>query len=180
MADEHDFATLTELGVVASMQPGFDASWGGPGELYEQRLGPGRARAMNRFGSLHRAGVALAFGSDSPVTELGGWAAVRAAVRHWQPAERLDTADAFAAGTLGGQRAGLTDDSGVIRRGWRADLAVWDVDGVELDPARGLPSCSEDSSLPACWVTMAGGRQIHGPDASGLPTHRPATTQAPE
>ena len=35
-----DLSTLAELGVVASVQPAFDALWGRPGELYEQRLGP--------------------------------------------------------------------------------------------------------------------------------------------
>ena len=180
MADEGDFATLQKLGVVASVQPGFDAAWGGAGELYDQRLGGDRSRAMNRFGSLHRAGVALAFGSDSPVTPIGGWATVSAAVRHSQPAERLGVADAFTAATLGGQRAGLTDDCGLIRPGWRADLAVWDVDEVELDPITGLPARPGDSRLPSCWATLAGGRQIHGPDDVGLPTHRPTPTQPPE
>jgi predicted amidohydrolase YtcJ len=180
MAAEADFPTLAELGVVASMQPGFDAAWGGPGELYEQRLGSDRSGAMNRLGSLHRSGVALAFGSDSPVIPLGGWEAVRAAVRHSQPAERLDVASAFVAATLGGQRAGLTEDSGLLQPGWRADLAVWDVDGVELDPMNGLPSCGGDDPLPACWVTMAAGRQIHGPADSGLPAHRTAADQPSE
>jgi predicted amidohydrolase YtcJ len=50
------------------MQPAFDAAWGKPGELYEQRLGPSRAQAMNRWGTLERSGVPLAFGTDSPVT----------------------------------------------------------------------------------------------------------------
>ena len=36
--------------------------------------------AMNPFAALHAAGVSLAFGSDAPVTPLGPWAAVRAAV----------------------------------------------------------------------------------------------------
>ena len=40
MISDADIATLAELGVVASMQPAFDAAWGKPGELYEQRLGP--------------------------------------------------------------------------------------------------------------------------------------------
>ena len=38
-----DLSTLAELGVVASVQPAFDALWGRPGELYEQRLGVSRA-----------------------------------------------------------------------------------------------------------------------------------------
>ena len=87
MVSDADMATLAELGVVASMQPAFDAAWGRPGELYEQRLGRSRAVAMNRFRSLERAGVRLAFGTDAPVTPLAGWATVRSAVRHWRPSE---------------------------------------------------------------------------------------------
>ena len=34
MAAEADFTTLATYGVTASMQPAFDAYWGGPGELY--------------------------------------------------------------------------------------------------------------------------------------------------
>ena len=52
-----DLSTLADLAVTASVQPAFDAEWGGPGELYEQRLGP-RAATMNPFGSLLRAGRA--------------------------------------------------------------------------------------------------------------------------
>ena len=47
MISEADIATLAELGVVSSVQPAFDAAWGKPGELYEQRLGQRRAREMN-------------------------------------------------------------------------------------------------------------------------------------
>ena len=32
---------------------------------------------MNPVRQLHRAGVALAFGTDAPVTPLAGWAMVR-------------------------------------------------------------------------------------------------------
>ena len=41
-----DLAAIAELGVVASVQPAFDAAWGAPGELYEQRLG--RTRSDDR------------------------------------------------------------------------------------------------------------------------------------
>ena len=40
-------AALGELGVTASMQPMFDALWGGADSLYAQRLGADRALPMN-------------------------------------------------------------------------------------------------------------------------------------
>ena len=50
MVAADDIATLARLGVAASMQPAFDALWGRPGELYETRLGSGRAQTMNPLG----------------------------------------------------------------------------------------------------------------------------------
>ena len=82
MATQEQMAVLGRLGVTASMQPMFDAYWGGDDSLYAQRLGADRARPMNAFASMNRAGVALAFGSDTPVTPFGPWAAVRAAAWH--------------------------------------------------------------------------------------------------
>lgn len=46
------------------------------------RLGAGRARTLNPYAALLRAGVPLAFGSDSPVTPLDPWGTVRAAAFH--------------------------------------------------------------------------------------------------
>ena len=167
MAAEADFAALAEYGVTASLQPAFDAFWGGPGELYEQRLGPARAAQMNRCGSLHRAGVPLAFGTDSPVTPVAGWETVRAAVRHWQPRERMTVEDAFTAATLGGHWATGVDNGGLLRPGWRADLAVWDVVG-SVTPS-GLPQLEASTPLPACAATVVAGRQIYGPAEWRLP-----------
>ena len=159
MISDADIATLAELGVVASMQPAFDAAWGKPGELYEQRLGSSRAQAMNRLGSLERLGVRLAFGTDSPVTPLAGWATVRAAVRHWQPNERMTVASAFDAATRGAHWAAFADNAGTIRAGALANLAVWDVcdDGLEGSPP--LPRL--ELGLPTCAATISAGQLIY-------------------
>ncbi|WP_375424984.1 amidohydrolase [uncultured Friedmanniella sp.] len=159
MVDPADLATLADLGVVASVQPAFDASWGGPGELYEQRLGE-RAVGMNPFGDLHRAGVALALGTDAPVTPLAGWATVRAAVQHWRPDQRLDVPTAFDAATRGAHRAARDDASGRLEVGARADLAVWDVDGELVDAASGLPRLEAGDPLPDCAATLGSGRVL--------------------
>jgi predicted amidohydrolase YtcJ len=160
MITEADIATLAELGVVASMQPAFDAAWGKPGELYEQRLGPNRARAMNRLGTLQRCGVPLAFGTDSPVTPLAGWATVRAAVQHWQLAERLSVASAFDAATRGGHWAAFADNAGTIRVGAVANLAVWDVGDAVLAGRAPLPRL-DAGALPTCVATISRGRLIY-------------------
>jgi predicted amidohydrolase YtcJ len=150
-------AVLAELGVVASVQPAFDAAWGFPGGLYDQRLGQ-RRETMNPFASFERAGVRLAFGSDSPVTPMAPWGGVRAAVRHSNPDERLDVHSAFAAATSGGHAAAGHTGDGVLSPGKAATYAVWDVTGGLRD---GLPDLREDRRLPECVRTVVAGRLIY-------------------
>ncbi len=64
MADQSAIDRLAKYSVSVSVQPGFDAAWGQPGGLYEQRLG-GRSQTMNPFASFYASGVPIAFGSDS-------------------------------------------------------------------------------------------------------------------
>jgi predicted amidohydrolase YtcJ len=151
-------ATLARLGVVASVQPAFDAAWGGPDELYVQRLGVARAAPMNPFGSMHRAGVVLAFGSDSPVTPLDPWGGVRAAVHHHNPDERLSARVAFAAHTQGGHRARGDDEAGLLVAGSLASYAVWD---TEPDPSTGLPFLDGAVAAPRCLRTVVAGAVAH-------------------
>ena len=144
--------------MTASVQPAFDAEWGARGELYEQRLGFERSRRMNPFGSLRRAGVPLAFGTDAPVTPIAGWATVRAALEHSRPEERMSLVDAFAAATEGGHAAAGEPGAGALQIGRRAAVAVWDVTGFELDPA-GLPRLPPDRE-PRCLALALGDRLI--------------------
>jgi predicted amidohydrolase YtcJ len=177
MVSPDDVVTLGELGVTASMQPMFDHLWGGSDSLYAQRLGAERATPMNAFASLNRAGVALAFGSDAPVTALGPWAAVRAAAHHHTESERITVRAAFNAHTRGGWRAARRDEGGVIALGAPASLAVWDVPGDLLvqtpdarvaawstDPRAGVPQLPDlhpDVDLPTCVMTIVHGVVAH-------------------
>src|ERR1700733_16203641 len=98
-------ANVASWGVMASMQPNFDAHWGGREGMYARRLGIDRARRLNPFALLASQGVALAFGSDAPVTGLDPWATIRAAVNHHNPDSSISSRAAFAAATRGGWRA---------------------------------------------------------------------------
>ncbi|HEY0359209.1 MAG TPA: amidohydrolase family protein [Mycobacteriales bacterium] len=167
---------LAEYGVVASVQPGFDAAWGGPDGMYAERLGAERAAALNPFAALATAGVPIAFGSDAPVTPLGPWEAVRAAVYHRTPEHRLSARAAFTAHTRGGWRAVRTDDTGILVPGAPAQLAVWSAGELVVaaadervarwstDPASGvlgLPDLTPGTPLPTCLRTVVGGTTVY-------------------
>ena len=174
LTDDH-IAALAELGVTASMQPMFDGLWGGPGGMYEQRLGAERAAGMNRFADLISAGVLVTFGSDAPVTDLGPWAAVRAAVHPANPGQGISTRAAFGAHTRSGWRAIGRPDVGTLAPGAPAHLAIWDVADIVVqapdervaawstDPRSGtpgLPALGPDLPLPRCLRTVVHGRTV--------------------
>ena len=144
-------ATLGRLGVVASVQPAFDARWGGSSGLYTDRLGSGRSLASNPLARLAAAGMVLAFGSDAPVTPLAPWEGVRAALRHHAPGSRLQPAAAFAAHTAGGWAAARRP-GGTLEAGAPAFLAVWDTGA--------FPDLAAGAAAPRCLRTVAGGRTI--------------------
>jgi predicted amidohydrolase YtcJ len=143
------------------VQPAFDAAWGGPRELYEQRLGD-RAATMNPFASMLRAGVPVAFGTDAPVTPVAGWQMVADAVHHSRPDERVDVPEAFACATVAGYAAGGDDSAGVLAPGRSANLAVWEVERDLLDPTTGLPRLEPGDPLPICAATVVEGWAAHG------------------
>ncbi|MEU6804535.1 amidohydrolase [Streptomyces neyagawaensis] len=168
-------AAFAELGLTASVQPAFDALWGGEEGMYAQRLGAERARALNPFAALLRAGVPLAFGSDSPVTPLDPWGTVRAAAFHRTPEHRVSVRAAFTAHTRGGWRAVGRDDAGVLVPGAPADYAVWRTGELVVqapddrvarwstDPRSGtpgLPDLSPGTDLPVCLRTVVAGRTV--------------------
>ena len=169
---------LGAYGVVASVQPLFDAEWGGPHGMYAQRLGVERGTALNPFAQLASAGMLLALGSDTPVTPVDPWAAVQAAVHHRTPGAGLSPRAAFTAHTKGGWRAAGVDDgiTGTLQPGAPATYAVWDaaelvvagsdsrVQRWSLDPRSGvpgLPPLEPGTVLPTCLRTVLNGRVIY-------------------
>ncbi|WP_414687749.1 amidohydrolase [Mycobacterium sp.] len=179
MVTSEQAAKLGAWGVIASMQPNFDALWGGDDGLYARRLGPDRGTRLNPFALLASQGVPLAFGSDAPVTGLDPWATVRAATAHRTPGSAVSTRAAFAAATRGGWRAcGVRDGvTGTLVPGAPASYAVWEVGELELsapddavqrwstDPRSrtpALPRLGPTDTLPHCRQTVHRGAVIHG------------------
>lgn len=153
MVDATGVATMARLGIGASVQPAFDAYWGGREGMYAERLGADRGAATNPLAAFLGAGVRLAFGSDSPVTPFGPWEAVRAAVEHRDPSQRIPAEAALAAHTGGG----------VLRVGAPATFAAWSV--AESGPD-GLPRLGGGLPLPECRLTVRDGVTIHGAAAT--------------
>ena len=166
LTPDHIAATAAHA-VVASVQPAFDARWGGDGGMYAGRLGPERARTMNPYAALAAAGVALALGSDAPVTPLDPWGTVRAAVAHRTAGSGLSARAAFSAHTRGGWRAARVEGVGELAPGAPATFAVWALPGelVVQTPDDRVSAWSTD---PRSGV--AGLPDLSGPDPNCLRT----------
>jgi predicted amidohydrolase YtcJ len=159
LADKAMIARFVEYGLTASVQPVFDLLWGGPDRMYAQRLGVPRAMASNPIGAMHAVGVALAFGSDSPVTALDPWTVVAAAAAPRNPAYRMTVRAAFAASTRGGWRAAGQSGVGVLAPGASATFAVWDTPGGVQG---GLPVLLGDGDAPAPEWPVCRRTVLHG------------------
>ena len=175
MADAEAVARLAHYSVTVSAQPSFDAAWGGPGGLYEQRLGD-RSRSMNPFAAFYSAGVPVCFGSDSPVTPLRPWSSVRACVEHHNPDQRISARAAFLGHTRAGWRAARHPNpmAGQLVPGAPASFAVWEVEELMVQVADGrVQSWSTDprartpllpaldtGSDPVCLQTVKDGAEL--------------------
>ncbi|MFZ1176871.1 MAG: amidohydrolase [Mycobacterium sp.] len=172
-------AKLGEWGVIASVQPNFDALWGGADGMYARRLGAQRASQLNPLALLASQGVPLALGSDAPVTGLDPWVSVRAAVDHRTLGSAVSARAAFAAATRGGWRAaGVRDgNAGILVPGAPASYAVWDAGPLDVHAPRdavqrwstdprsrvpALPRLGPTYALPRCRRTVHRGAVIHG------------------
>lgn len=179
MVSPEQAAKLGAWGITASMQPGFDALWGGPDGMYARRLGPDRAARLNPLALLASAGVRLAFGSDSPVTAMNPWEWVRAASHHRTAGSAVSARAAFTAATRGAWRAGGVRDgvTGTLVPGAAASYAVWETGELEvaapadevarwsIDPRSRVPSLPRlepGEPLPRCRQTVHRGAVLHG------------------
>lgn len=181
MVDAEQAAELGRFGVVASVQPAFDAAWGGTNDMYAQRLGVQRGVRLNPFSSLAANGLLLAFGSDAPVTSIDPWGAIRAAVHHRTEGFGISARAAFTAHTRGGWRAAGVNDgvTGTLVPGAPATYAVWEagelvvsapdsrVQRWSTDPRSGvpaLPDLTPGAPLPRCLRTVLRGETIYARD----------------
>ncbi|MGH3090828.1 MAG: amidohydrolase family protein, partial [Gaiellaceae bacterium] len=147
-----DMPRFRKLGVVANAQPYWACREAYVTELTEPFVGPERSAYMYPFGSLHRAGARLAFGSDWTVSTPDPLQQLEVAVNRIRPDDRgadpllpdeaLDLGTALAAFTAGSAYVNFLDDeTGSLEPGKLADIVVLDrdlfgIDGAQVADAR--------------------------------------------
>jgi predicted amidohydrolase YtcJ len=142
------------LGLAISMQPAFDAAWGYPGSLYERRVGPDRAWAMNPLRTILDRGSELGVGSDAPVVPVDPWATVRAMETHHDPTQRVDRVDAIRIHTTGSARLAHQEaKKGVLEPGMHADLAAYERDPLAVEDVEGLRPTLTVSRGREVWLS---------------------------
>ncbi|WP_336659303.1 amidohydrolase [Leucobacter sp. USHLN153] len=162
IVDPVDIPRFAELGVTANLQTLWAAIDPQMAELTLPLLGEKRAKWQYPFGSLLRAGAALACGSDWPVSTPDPWQAIHVAVNRREPEETelpaLNSEEAVGlsvmlrAYTLGSHDL-LGLPGGRIAVGEVADLAI-----ADRDPFQG-PSAEIYRTMNR--VTIVAGRVVY-------------------
>ncbi len=137
-----DYNRLSELGVIASVQPIHATS----DMLAADRHWGRRCEGAYAYRTLLNSGAALCFGSDAPVESPNPFLGLHAAVTRrrvdgspspegWYPAQRLTLEEALRGFTIGPAfAAGLEGQLGRLAPGMFADLIVLDQDPIHLPP----------------------------------------------
>lgn len=126
---------IAGLGIAVCVQPTFEEFWGGPGKMYETRLGAERAARTNPFRSMLEAGIPLAGGSDSYVTPMDSLLGIHSAVNRPNPSERLSVFDAVSLFTSRASWFSFDEgDRGTLEVGKDASFVVLGDDPFEVDP----------------------------------------------
>ena len=158
MLSTEQITRCARLGIHLSMQPQFDALWGGDGGMYERRLGRARKRTMNRLASLVRAGIVVAAGDDSPVCRLAPLEGMEACLTHHEPGERLDAEQALTLYTHNAACLGHAERrTGRLAPGQAADFVILDRD----------PLAEQSFAAAQVLETWGDGRRLY--DSSTAP-----------
>lgn len=124
LLDTDLIARIARLGLVLGVQPAFEHYWGGPGGMYEQRLGD-RYVMTNPYRKLLDAGVPIAGGSDAPITPISPELGVRSATTRAVAGHNLTRLEALCLFTTRAAFAlGLESKKGSLQPGHDADFLV--------------------------------------------------------
>jgi predicted amidohydrolase YtcJ len=121
----NDIARAAQLGLVISTQPAFTYLRGGPGSVYNQRLGDTRERFAYPLRSLLDAGLTVNGGSDSDVTPIDPLLGIHACVNPPYPEHALRVEEALRLFTMDAARTAFEEHhKGTLEPGKLADLTV--------------------------------------------------------
>ena len=163
--------SLAELGVIANVTPLWARLEASVAQMTLPFVSARSAACMYPFGSIVRAGGALAFGSDWAVSTPDPRRQLAVAVSRrdplgssretFLPEERLDLGTAIAAHTIGAAYAcGIDAVTGSIEPGKLADLAVLDRDLFATEP--------EEYPDVRVLATLVEGEIVHAEPGTGL------------
>ncbi len=125
LGDESQAERAAQLGLCSSMQPAFDARWGGESGGYATRLGSARALETNPVGTMHRCGLRIGGSSDSYITPLDPLGGMQAAMNHHNPRHRVDFDTAVRMFSCDGAWLGHSEaERGSIATGQAASFSV--------------------------------------------------------
>lgn len=130
-----------ELGLIFSMQPAYEYFYGGPGCMYENRLGK-RYRQTNQYRELTDLGIVVCGGSDSDLTPINPLLGIHAAVNHPVPENSVSVEEAVRMFTWNAAYSvGEEEHKGSIEVGKAADLAVLDKDIFRINQKEIITAC---------------------------------------
>ncbi|MCS5730129.1 amidohydrolase [Herbiconiux moechotypicola] len=158
MVADADLPRFASVGAIANLQAFWARTDDQLRDLCLPILPPGARERTYPFGRLARAGAALAFGSDWPVSTADPLAAVHVAVNRTgygaepEPLggdrDKLDLATALGGYTAGSAHAnGRGSTTGRLRAGYLADIVV-----LDRDPFRGAPDEIGDTRVTQTWI----------------------------
>lgn len=126
--------TAKELGILFSMQPAYEYQWGGPGKMYERRLGQ-RYQRTNPFRQIVDAGVVICGGSDSDVAPANPLLGIYAAANHPVAPHRIDVKSAIQLFTANGAYADFEEGfKGSLEKDYLADIVILSGDILAVPP----------------------------------------------
>lgn len=114
------------LNLVISMQPIGEHNWGGPGKMYEERLGQAY-RSTNPFRKILQSGLKIAGGTDYDVLPMDPLFNMHVSVNHPVPESRINIGEAIRMYTINGAYAIFEEnEKGSLEVGKLGDFVILD------------------------------------------------------
>ncbi len=125
---------MSDMNMIASMVPNAAEKWSAPGAAYDVRLGKDRVKKNNPFAKIMQAGVKIAAGSDSDITDMSPFVGIHALVNSSEALRKTSLLEALRLYTINGAYAVFEDHiKGSLEKGKNADFLVIDKNPFEIE-----------------------------------------------